>query len=643
MQSKFPLQITFLLLFSVFITSTTKAQVPNFTLTDIYGVEHDLYEDYLNQGKTVLLSFGATWNPWDVVWMESGVLQEFQEDYVNSGQAAIIFIDAYNPSYEDFGGNTNNSAGYNFIDNTNFPIISTDQDILTDFEIQAFPSIRMICPDGTGYADGFPPGINFIIDDDLTYGYLETPEIIAEIMFEHCGTSFDLNSIEGLVYHDANDNCTYDQNESPTADIQSLIAGPNGTVTRITDQNGIFRKLANTGEYSINVVPPNELWAACNSPLDVTFDNGPTTSVNLDFGLNVLEECPRLNTTITAPILRRCFDANLYATYCNEGTVPAENVQVTVILDEYMDYVSSNLTPSNIDGQTLTFDIGTLNPLECGQINIIFFTDCEVELETEQCYSSEISPRYDCDNGRQLVETECQEIRGAFDPNDKRAFPLSGSDDYVIEPNTMLKYQIRFQNTGSDTAFNVFIEDVISEHLDLSTFRVGSASHNYQIEIDENRKLVARFPNIMLPDSNVNLAGSNGYINYYINQFPNLNNGTVIENSAGIFFDFNEPVLTNTTRHTIDDGISSVGKIDEISFSIFPNPASTIFDIQIVEDHWKSGRIDILDVTGKLMFSDNLNGARNKINIERLKEGIYLVTLTNQKGQKTTRMLSIVK
>jgi len=643
MEKKFTPQIVFFLLFSMVLSISLKAQVPNFTLTDIYGVEHNLYEDYLDQGKTVLLSFGATWNPWDEVWMESGALQEFQEDYVTSGQAAILFIDPYSPSFDDLLGTTGNSTGYNFIDNTNFPIISTTEDILIDFEVIAFPSIRMICPDGSGYSDGFSQSTVFTIVDNLAYTNLETADIIAERMFEHCGASFDLNSIEGLVYNDEDDNCIHEQNEVGVAGIKSIITGPNGTVTRISNQNGIFRRIAVPGDYSVTVVPPNDLWSVCNSPTSITFNNGPTVSEHVDFGLNVFEECPKLISTITAPILRRCFDANLYVDYCNEGTVHAENVILTVVLDEYMDYVSANMTPSSVDGQTITFEIGNLDPLECGKITITFFTDCEVELETEQCYSSQIAPVYDCDDGRLVIETECQEIRGAFDPNDKRAFPLSGSDDYIVEPNTMIKYQIRFQNTGSDTAFNVFIEDVISDDLDINSFRVGASSHYNEIEFDENRKMVIRFPNIMLPDSNVNLVGSNGFVNYYINQVPNLNNGVVIENSAGIFFDFNDPVLTNTTRHTIDDGVSSISNLNTINFSIFPNPASTVLDIRINEKGWNSGVVDILDVTGKLMQTQTLENSRNEIEVHNLEEGIYFLVITNNLGHKTSELLSIIR
>lgn len=55
----------------------------------------------------------------------------------------------------------------------------------------------------------------------------------------------------------------------------------------------------------------------------------------------------------------------------------------------------------------------------------------------------------------------------------------------------------------------------------------------------------------MLPDSNVNEAASHGFTSFRVKQVPNLPVGTLIENSAAIYFDFNAPVITNTSWHTI--------------------------------------------------------------------------------------------
>ncbi|MBK9762602.1 MAG: DUF11 domain-containing protein [Flavobacteriales bacterium] len=53
-------------------------------------------------------------------------------------------------------------------------------------------------------------------------------------------------------------------------------------------------------------------------------------------------------------------------------------------------------------------------------------------------------------------------VTGAYDPNDKLATTSSGSSSsWTLEEDEWVDYTIRFQNTGTDTAFNVVITDTL--------------------------------------------------------------------------------------------------------------------------------------------------------------------------------------
>ncbi|MEM1215784.1 MAG: hypothetical protein AAGJ82_08880, partial [Bacteroidota bacterium] len=156
-------------------------------------------------------------------------------------------------------------------------------------------------------------------------------------------------------------------------------------------------------------------------------------------------------------------------------------------------------------------------------------------------------------NPSPIIATDCQQNIGAYDPNDKRAFLRGYGDEHYIEANTPVEYMIRFQNTGTDTAFNVRIEDPVSPHLRLGSIVPGVSSHPYRVGVEPNGALTFYFDNIMLPDSNVNQEASNGFVKFTLDQRVDNPIGTVIENSANIFFDFNEPILTNTVFHTIGE------------------------------------------------------------------------------------------
>ena len=150
------------------------------------------------------------------------------------------------------------------------------------------------------------------------------------------------------------------------------------------------------------------------------------------------------------------------------------------------------------------------------------------------------------------MDTDCTVNQAPFDPNDKQGFPLGHSEEHFIKKDNPIEYMIRFQNTGNDTAFNVVLLDTISEKLDLCTFRPGASSHEYNWEVYGTGILKFEFPNINLPDSMADLAGSQGFVQFIISPKENVLPLQVIENSADIYFDFEAPITTNTTLHTIE-------------------------------------------------------------------------------------------
>ena len=155
------------------------------------------------------------------------------------------------------------------------------------------------------------------------------------------------------------------------------------------------------------------------------------------------------------------------------------------------------------------------------------------------------------DEGDPFIAIDCQENRGSWDPNDIQAFPRGVGDERLLGREVDIEYKIRFQNTGTDTAFMVVIRDTLPAELDIASFQAGAASHPYTCEVLNGNILEFTFSNIMLPDSNVNEPASHGAVQYKISQVKGLLPGSEIRNRAGIYFDFNAPVITNTAWHTI--------------------------------------------------------------------------------------------
>ncbi len=230
-----------------------------------------------------------------------------------------------------------------------------------------------------------------------------------------------------------------------------------------------------------------------------------------------------------------------------------------------------------------------------------------------------------------FVDIDCQQVLGAFDPNDKTGFPLGYEEENFIEKNTDIEYLIRFQNTGNDTAFRVVIRDTLSAFLDPVSVIPGGSSHDYRYELLENGVLKFTFDNILLPDSTTNYEGSNGFVEFKIRQQTDNPIGTEIHNTAAIYFDFNEPIITNQTTHTIgmamvldivNDGFKKTGRL-----IAFPNPFVEEVHFKIENQTFKKGRLDLFNIRGQLIRSINFDQPEFSLLRNNLPSGVYSFTI----------------
>ena len=240
------------------------------------------------------------------------------------------------------------------------------------------------------------------------------------------------------------------------------------------------------------------------------------------------------------------------------------------------------------------------------------------------------------DDADGFVSISCQENRGSYDPNDKSASPRGALDAHFIDQNVDLKYMIRFQNTGTFTAFNVVVIDTLSPHVDVTRIQLGASSHEYNLNIREGNILEFNFDNIMLPDSAMDLAGSNGFFEFHIPQLLNVPLETVIENTAAIYFDFNEAVITNTVFHTIGKDFLEVvldveNDISErIKLKVTPNPVSETAAFDLGDYDAKRGSFVLLNVTGKLISQQQFTGNNFTFERNEMPSGIYFFEIKDE-------------
>ncbi|MEZ4932097.1 MAG: T9SS type A sorting domain-containing protein [Saprospiraceae bacterium] len=227
------------------------------------------------------------------------------------------------------------------------------------------------------------------------------------------------------------------------------------------------------------------------------------------------------------------------------------------------------------------------------------------------------------------LDIDCTENVGGCDPNGKYAYPTGVYEDHFIEQNKDIEYIIRFQNTGTDTAFNVVIRDTLSPFLDVASVRPGASSHPYQFEVYGPGILRFSFPNIQLPDSTTNEPASNGYVTYRISQKPNAPIGSVIENEAAIYFDFNEPIITNVIFHTIgEDFIEMVNDVNDWSsiygeLIAYPNPSGGDVYFELPTGLQKKALFKLQDALGRQLLTAPFTDRKYRFERGGFAAGIY--------------------
>jgi uncharacterized repeat protein (TIGR01451 family) len=134
---------------------------------------------------------------------------------------------------------------------------------------------------------------------------------------------------------------------------------------------------------------------------------------------------------------------------------------------------------------------------------------------------------------------DCRVTTNSCDPNSKEVSIQSSSVASWVGFSNMLgsdtlEYQINFQNTGTDTAYIVYIYDTLSSNFDMSSFVSGGSSHPSSLRIltYSSGIIVWAFDNILLPDSNADEPGSHGYVKFSIRLRTGIPPGTQIPNSA---------------------------------------------------------------------------------------------------------------
>ncbi len=438
--------------------------------------------------------------------------------------------------------------------------------------------------------------------------------------------------INSIAFLDYNQNKLYDNHEFIFDDILMELT-PSDFAFLSQNIMGV-----NPGSYTITYnqsLNPNWQLTTDSTSHFVSLQEGELEEVT--FGIYPLNQISHIVTTIASPPTR-CNDLITFdITTKNLGTTIAsgttwfqydENIEQI----QFMDQPDTTITTLNYygwdftdlyPGQSITWQVEIQIPgppdfAVGGELNFVTYTDF-----------TDINGEDSSEGFRYNPEVQC-----SFDPNDKLINPSRYHYEALLDED--LIYTIRFQNTGNDVAYDVVIKDTLDVNLDLRTFRVLGSSHADKLStsMTDDGVLTFEFRNIFLPDSTTNFEGSQGYVSYMIRANENVENNTVIRNSAGIYFDQNPPVITNTTLSVMVDMLTSIESPISQNIIVFPNPNTGEFEIQGVYQ----GQYEIIDISGRVVQSGHIRNNKS-IDISNQAQGIYFIIINSNNNVSINKII----
>ncbi len=440
----------------------------------------------------------------------------------------------------------------------------------------------------------------------------------------------DISRVKINVYSDENMDCAFQNDELGIGNIKILL---NDVLIRTTLVNGQLDLVLNDGVNKIELLHDENLYFACQDEFTIEVTESEVEE-DLHIPLQRLIDCVSLESNVGSPLLRRCFENYLTAQVCNSGTVQSEESLIFLELDPYFNFIDCSLPLISLDGNTLQFKAEKLFPGECMNFRVNFEVSCESELGQEHCVSIWTELESNCETITASREGGyCMENIGSYDPNDKSIFVNGTQGMDYLEDGDDIEYLIRFQNTGTDTAFTVRIEDDLSERFDYRSVEPTVASHDYTWSLNDGM-LEVLFENILLLDSTTNEPASHGYVKFKIRLKDEISLGDTFSNKAGIYFDFNEPIITNEVE-TLFGAPLSTKNISTNSFAPFPNPADKQINIPA---EYIGYSMNIFTAHGQeVRFEESLNS--NKIDISNFANGLYFVKLRQGSKQVYSKFL----
>ncbi len=458
--------------------------------------------------------------------------------------------------------------------------------------------------------------------------------------------------LSGIVFLDNDQNCSYDSADDRLNYVAVRIFDSSSRNIGVSySSDGNFEFNVDNGIYNVRTdIEETPLISNCPYPgSDTLIELKPGQLLAKDirfplicktgYDIGVIHAPVRTIAVPGRPFLVDPHIGNLNIMY--RGNCAASQSGFIRIRVEGKAYYSGSETnaimPDSVNGNEFVYVVSDFSTFRKDGIRLRFITDTTANIgDTIKVYLR-VSPDLNDYNPKNNNVIHKILVRNSLDPNMKEVYPIDvepGYDDWI-------NYTVHFQNTGNSPAYKVRITDTLDAGLEPGSFQFLSSSHDARVGL-KDRAMVFYFADIMLPDSNSDEKNSHGYVRYRVKPVKNLPEGSKIYNTAYIFFDYNKPVITNTTVNSfVRFPVSGISKPAlDLSFSLFPNPSSGLFTALCSDLHSDDAIIEVFDIFGVLLYSGKYEAGGIQIDLRPYANGLYFCKL---KSGETVINRTIIK
>ncbi len=402
--------------------------------------------------------------------------------------------------------------------------------------------------------------------DTFKHVFTDTASHTVCLELFNCDDSFTVceslqfdKGIEGKVFRDNNSNCALNTGESGIGHVKvSLYDNSNNFLSsRLTAKDGSFDFVEGAGQYKLVLDTLGAFRVNCKYPgIDSAFtlNSGNPLIDNINFAM----ECkPGFDVGVKSIAVNgivfpgrhhvlKVIGGDL-AKWFGQSCASSLSGQVKISVTGKVAYVNEaygSLTPS-VSGKVFTYSISDFANVDIEKdFGLVFKTDTNANASDTVLVEVKITPTSGDNDSSNNYKRFVYKVVNSYDPNMKEVYPQDVNPGF----KDWLTYTVHFQNTGNAPAYDVRLADTLDAQLDLPTFEVLGSSHYVNTSLT-GRVLSFTFKDIMLADSFSDEKASHGYVQYRIKPKVGLPLGANIKNTAYIYFDFNEPVVTNTTTN----------------------------------------------------------------------------------------------